>query len=120
MKKKNIILLCIVTIIITFSINVYADECSGIFDSQFISDLDTFVYKPVKWATPVLLLVLTSIDFAKVVFANDGKAMDKAKNNFLKRAVAALIIFFAPDVIKLLVSFVNDQSIASCLQNNFK
>ena len=120
MKRKNVILLCIVTLILFFSINVYADECSGIFDPKFISDMDTYVYKPIKWATPVLLLVLTSIDFAKVVFSNDGKSMDKAKNNFLKRAVAALIIFFAPDIIKLIVSFINDQSIASCMQSNFK
>ena len=43
--------------------------------------------------------------------------MDKSKKNFLKRSVAALIIFFAPDIIKLLVEFVQEQSIASCTNN---
>ena len=120
MKKRNIVLLCLFAIIITFSINVYAEECNGVISQQFINDMDRYVYKPIKWATPVLLLVLTSFDFAKVVFSGDGKGMDKAKNNFLKRSVAALIIFFAPDLIKLLVSFVNEQSISSCMQGNFK
>lgn len=118
MKKRNIVLLVIVSLIITFSINVSAD-CGGVFSDGFISDMNKYVYTPIKWATPILLLVLTSFDFAKVVFSGDGKGMDKAKNNFLKRAVAALIIFFAPDIINLLVKFVNEQSIASC-SNQFK
>ena len=108
------VLLCILAIIITFSIVVNAENCSGVFSDGLINDVNNYVYTPIKWATPVLLLVLTSFDFAKVVFSGDGKGMDKAKNNFLKRSVAALIIFFAPDIINLLVKFVNEQSIASC------
>ena len=111
------ILLCIVTIIVTFSINVYAESCTGVFSSDFINDMNQYVYKPIKWATPILLLVLTSFDFAKVVFSGDQKGMSKATNNLLKRSVAALIIFFAPDIINLLVDFVNQQSIASCTKN---
>lgn len=117
MKKRNIILLCLVTVIITFSINVYAEGCSEVFstgEGSLIYLMNEHIYTPIKWATPILLLVLTSFDFAKVVFSGDGKGMDKAKNNFLKRSIAALIIFFAPDIINLLVDFVNGQSIASC------
>ena len=117
MKKKNLVLLCIVTVILVFTFNVYAEDCSGVFDDNLIAKLDMYVYKPVKYATPVLLLVLTSFDFAKVVFSGTKEGMDKAKNNFLKRSVAALIIFFAPDIIKLLVEFVQEQSIASCTNN---
>ena len=113
-------LLCVFTLIVVFSFNVYADECSGVFTTEFLADMDRFVYKPIKWATPILLLVLTSFDFAKVVFSGDSKGMDKAKNNFLKRSIAALIIFFAPDIIKLVVGWINDNSIASCMQNRFK
>ena len=120
MKKRNIVLLFIVLLIITASLNVYAEDCTGVFTSEFLSSMDNYVYKPIKWATPILLLVLTSFDFAKVVFSGDGKGMDKAKNNFLKRSVAALIIFFAPDIIKLIVGWIQDNSIASCMQNRFK
>ena len=114
MKKRNVLLFVVITMIITFSINVSAENCSGVFSDDLINNMNNYVYTPIKWATPILFLLLTSIDFAKVVFTGDGKGMDKAKNNFLKRAVAALIIFFAPDIINLLVKFVNDQSIASC------
>ena len=120
MKKRSTILLFIFTIIITYSINVSAVECTGVFTTDIINKMDQYVYKPIKWATPILLLVLTSLDFAKVVFSGDQKGMSKATSNFLKRAVAALIIFFAPDIINLLVTFINQQSISSCMQGNFK
>ena len=114
MKKRNILMLFIVTLIITFSINVYADDgCSGTGISNFICNMNQYVYKPIKWGTPAILLLLTSFDFAKVVFSGDGKGMDKAKNNFLKRSIAALIIFFAPEIIELIAGFIDPPDISS-------
>ena len=84
-------------------------------DDKIYDSLNKYVFKPIKWITPVLLLVLTSIDFAGVVFSGDQKGMDKAKNNFLTRSVAALIIFFAPYIINLIAELVDQQSISSCL-----
>ena len=93
--------------------------CNGIFSQGLIDDVNKYLYTPIKWITPIALLLLTSFDFAQVVFNGKKDGMDKAKNNFLKRSVAALIIFFAPDLINLIVKFVNDQHIASCM-NKFK
>ena len=119
MKKdyKNIILLTLFVFVLGISIKVSAANvtCTGVFSDEFINALRDYVYTPIKWATPILLLVLTSFDFAKVVFAGKKEDMDKAKNNFMKRAVAALVIFFAPDIIKLIIDLVQKQSIKSCL-----
>jgi hypothetical protein len=114
---KNLLLIIVFVFVLGISINVYADTttCSGLFSNGFIEDLKKYVYVPIKWATPILLILLTSIDFATVVFGGKKDSMDKAKNNFMKRLVAALIIFFAPDVISLLVDFVQQQSISSCM-----
>ena len=117
---KNLLLIVVFVFVLGISINVFgANEytCDGVLGKDFIPALNKYVYTPIKIATPVLLLVLTSLDFAKVVFAGKKEDMDKAKNNFMKRAVAALIVFFAPDVIKLIVSFIQDKSIASCMEN---
>lgn len=99
-------------VIITFSINVYAD-CGPV--ATFVAQMNKHVYMPIKWGTPLLLLVLTSFDFAKVVFSGDQKGMDKAKNNFLKRSIAALIVFFAPEIITTLATLINNEDISSCL-----
>ena len=119
MKKKDLLFLFIFVGIIFISIRVSAAStnvtCDGVFADGFINDMNKYVFVPIKWLTPVALIVLTSIDFAGVVFSGDKKGMEKAKNNFLKRAVAALIIFLAPDIINLIVNIVNQESISSCL-----
>ncbi len=121
MKKRDLLLLIIFVGIIFVTINVTADndvvECTGVFDRDFINAINKYVFTPLKWLTPTVLLILTSIDFAGVVFSGDSKGMDKAKNNFLKRSVAALIIFFSPEIIKLILSLIDNQSMTTCLDN---
>lgn len=118
MKKRDLLLIVVFVGIIFVSINVRAAgsdlNCGGLFSAGFVSDLNKYVFKPIKWITPIALLVLTSIDFAGVVFSGDSKGMDKAKNNFMKRAVAALIIFFAPDLLNLVFQIANPD-LSSCL-----
>ena len=121
MKKKDLLLIVLFVGIIFISINVSAAEeatCSSVFDEGGIMyAINNYIFTPIKWITPVLLLVLTSIDFAGVVFSGDKKGMDKAKSNFMKRAVAALIIFFAPNIINLIAQVVEQPSIRSCMNN---
>ena len=123
MKKKDLLLLIIFVGIVFVSINVFADNktvsCTGVFDPNFIDGINKYVFTPIKWITPVALLILTSIDFAGVVLSGDKKGMDKAKNNFLKRAVAAIIIFLAPLILNLILSLIQNESIRSCI-NEFK
>ncbi len=118
---KNLILILVFVFVLGITFNVSADTatCTGVFSQEFLDALNKYVYVPIKWAVPILLIVLTSVDFAGVVFSGKKENMDKAKNNFMKRLVAALIIFFAPDVVRLLVDFVQQQSISSCM-NKFK
>ena len=121
MKKdfKNILLLMIFVGILSVSVNVFAagESCTGVITSEFIEVLHNYVYKPIKWITPILLILLTSADYAKVVFTGKKEDMSKVTTNFLKRAIAALIIFFAPDIIELIVDLVNNHAISSCMNN---
>jgi len=112
---KNVLLIVLFVFILGNSFDVYAIECTGVLNPDFLDALNKYVYVPIKAVTPILLIVLTSIDFAKVVFSGKKEEMDKAKNNFMKRFVAALIIFFAPDVVKLIADFINGGDIKECL-----
>ncbi len=118
-KHKNILLIILFVLVLGVSINVFAAnsavDCDGVFDSQFLTDIDKYVYTPIKWATPILLLLLTSVDFAKIVISGKKEDMDKAKNNFLKRTVAGLIIFLAPFIVELIVDLIQQNSIKACL-----
>ena len=116
---KNILLLIIFVGILGISINVFAanGSCDGVFGTEFLEVLHEHIYQPIKWLTPILLILLTSFDFAKVVFTGKKDDMTKVANNFLKRAIAALIIFFAPDIVELIVDLVDKHAISSCMNN---
>ena len=120
MRKKDLLLIVLFVGILFFSINVSADpsdsiNCSSVISSDLTDALHKYVYVPIKWLTPLALLVLTSLDFASVVLSGDKKGMDKAKNNFLKRSVAALIIFFAPNIIDLVIGWLGQNDVGACV-----
>ena len=117
MKKRNIYLILVAIFVLVISINVYADSCDQIFAGGLLQILNRDLYKPIKYVTPILLIVLTSFDFAKVVFSGTKEGMDKAKKNFFKRAVAALVIFFAPDLINFLVEIISQKDIGACINS---
>ena len=99
------------------TINVYAESCTDTFSPKFLDMLRNNVFKPVKIVAPILLLVFTSLDFAQAVFNDKKDGINKAMNNFLKRAVATLIVFFAPNIIELILSFINTRNMDACLRS---
>jgi L-cystine uptake protein TcyP (sodium:dicarboxylate symporter family) len=114
---KNLLLIIIFVFVLGISVNVFAADtsCTGVFTAEFIEALDKYVYVPIKFIAPIGLILLTGFDYAKVVFSGKKEDMSKVTTHFMKRFVAALIIFFAPDVITLLVDLVQQNSIKSCL-----
>lgn len=109
-------LIMIFVMILCLSISVYADgTCTGIFGQKLIDEIND-IFKIIQIAAPILLLFLTSFDFAKVIFSDNKDGLNKAKNNFLKRAVAVLIIFFAPFIIRFILNLVNETTMNACLE----
>ena len=115
MKKRNYLLIVIMFLVLCSFIDVHAAaNCDGVLGTKLIEELDS-VRRIIQILAPIVLLLLTSLDFAKVVFSDNKDGLNKAKNNFLKRAVAVLIIFFAPYIIKLVLEIVNLETAKSCL-----
>ncbi len=115
MKRKNYLLMGIMILVIFSTIYVHAQEsCQGIFGQELIDEIKS-IFRIIQIIAPIALLLLTSFDFAKVVFSDNKDGLNKAKNNFLKRAVAVLIIFFSPYIITLILDLINDSSMRSCL-----
>ena len=114
MKQKiNKIIIFIFIIFVTVSVK--AENCDNILGPELEATLENDVFKPIKVIAPVLLLVFTSIDFAKAIFNNNDKeGIQKAKNNFIKRSVAVLIVFFAPEIVKLILGLAGDGDLTAC------
>lgn len=117
MKKEKIFLFIMMILMLFSTINVYAASCSDTFSPKFMEMLRNNVFKPIKIIAPILLLVFTSFDFAKAVFSDNKDGISKAMTRFLKRAVATLVVFFAPNIIELILSFINTRNMDACLNS---
>lgn len=52
-----------------------------------------------KIVIPIILIILGIIDFSKAAISSDDKMIKDAAISFLKRAIAAVAIFFIPTII---------------------
>ena len=114
MKKKNCFFMFMMLCMTFAAVNVYADSCEGIFGQELLDEIKNIMLI-IQIAAPVALLFFTSLDFAKVIFNDNKDGIDKAKNNFLKRGVAVLIIFFAPMIVNLILDIMQENSLRGCL-----
>lgn len=56
---------------------------------------------------PILVVLLSAIDFIKAVVGTDEKAMKEAQSKLVIRLVAAVLLFLVPTLVELLLSFIN-------------
>ena len=75
-----------------------------------IKFIDETISTPLKIVAIVIFLVFTSLEYAKVVFSADG-SFKKANQNSLKRFIGLLLLFFAPNIINMILGWVD---IATC------
>lgn len=54
----------------------------------------------IKIATPIILIILGMLDFGKAVAASDEKQMKDASSKFIRRAIAAVVIFFVIAIVQ--------------------
>ena len=62
----------------------------------------------IRIAIPALLVGLIIFDFASALFASSEEKMKKAQGKVIKRIIIAIIIFFVPALINLVLNIVND------------
>ena len=61
----------------------------------------------IKVIGPILVILLSSIDFIKAVVGTDEKAMKEAQSKLIVRLVCAAALFLVPTLVQLLMSFIN-------------
>jgi hypothetical protein len=61
----------------------------------------------IKIIVPILLLVFGTVDFSKAVISGDKDALTKAGKDFTKRVLIAMLIFFLPILLELLLGLID-------------
>ena len=74
-------------------------NCDGILTKD-AADLVDEVLNYIRIIAPILLILLTAVDFASAVFQQDNDAMKKATSKITKRLIAVVLLFFVPTIIR--------------------
>ena len=68
----------------------------------------------IKILTPIVLIILGMIDFAKSVIAGNEDEMKKSQAKFINRIIAGIIVFFVIAIVQFLFNILGDNDVFSC------
>lgn len=97
-------------------------ECTG--DIQTILGLVNTVLNVIRWVIPAILIVMGTLDIAKVVISseNDEKEVKAATKKLTTRVIYAVVVFLIPTIVSALFSLITlpgaDVSIIDCMRGN--
>ena len=81
-------------------------DCEDLIGDDLRSKIGEYL-NIVKLIVPILLIVFGIIDFTKAMFASDEEKMKKAQKDFATRIVIAIIFFFVPTIVDLILGLAN-------------
>lgn len=64
----------------------------------------------IKIVVPILLIIFGMMDLAKAVMAQKEDEIKKGQQTFIKRIIAAVIVFFVITIVQMIVSFVSNDN----------
>lgn len=95
------------------------NTCDALLGYKFVNLLKNNVFKIVYYAIPVILIVISSWDFFKLVFIEDKEGVPGAFRRLLKRAYVSIIIFLIPTILIFITNIFGNEEVKSCV-NTFK
>ncbi len=86
----------------------YYKNCKDTFlgdpeDTKSVAWLIQHLLNYLKILAPMIVLVLSGIDFAKAIISGDDEVLQKCYKRLITRLILALALFFVPDIVKMLL-----------------
>ena len=88
-------------------------ECQDIFNNEFGRLLKS-ILKVMQYAAPLLVIILSTIDFVKAIVSQDKDMLKKASTLLIKRLILAAALFFISVILNILFSHVITGSDINC------
>ena len=64
-----------------------------------------FILTMIRWAIPIVLIILGSIDMFKAMASGDEKKTQEARKTFIRRLIYAVVAFLIPFIVELVFNF---------------
>ena len=134
---KKVLNLCLILLISVIFVDIVGAEtynnyapstvsCGNIAEiPKLLPKVISIIYNVILIAVPILLVVIGSLDLVKGVTASKEDDIKKGQQMFIKRLISAVLIFFVFMVVKIVISFVEDEKspnildCAECFINNY-
>lgn len=84
-------------------------------DAAPILKLVGIVFKGIQIVVPIMLIIIGMLDMAKAVGQKSEDDIKKAQQGLIKKAIAAVIVFFIVFIVNLLMKLVGQDDYKSCL-----
>ena len=98
-------------------LNQKYDNCSQLIDTKTEGSFGWLLQKLlnyIKIAGPILVVLLSALDFIKAVASSAEDAFKKAQSRLTIRLIAALALFLVPTFVQLLLGLINGISNPTC------
>ncbi|MDD3340787.1 MAG: hypothetical protein PHN72_01100 [Bacilli bacterium] len=69
----------------------------------------------IQIGVPIILIVMGMVDLGKAVMAQKDDEIKKGQQTFIKRLLAAVIVFFIVAVVKLVLSVIGESNSLGCI-----
>lgn len=90
-----------------FTYNSSEFDCKSLIGEGMISLINQGL-SIIKIIVPILVIGLGIFDFVRAIFASSEDDMKKAQKTFVRRLIIAVIIFFSPILINLVINITNE------------
>lgn len=102
--------------------------CAGVDIPNGIYNLVSTIITMIQIVVPILLIIWGMIDFAKAIIGGDEDKIKAGQKTFIKRLIAAIVVFLVVTIVTLLISLVGSlgaenvqkDTITNCLDNFVK
>ena len=81
-------------------------NCQDLFGNEFIKKINE-VMNIIRIAVPILLIIFGITDFFRATFGDSEDNMKKDRDRFIKRIIAAIIVFIIPFFVNLVLKIAN-------------
>ncbi len=86
--------------------NTNPGDCTGILEGTYFSKILSNIFNVIRMAGVGLVFLMSILDFTGAVFAKDEDQIKKASEKAVKRLIIAILIFFLPMILNLLLSLI--------------
>lgn len=93
------------------------DTCAGFEVPSQIIDIVHTVITLIKIGVPIILVIFGMLDLGKAVMAQKEDEIKKGQQTFIKRLLAAAIVFFVIFIVQLVFNIIagDDKSLWTCI-----